>query len=106
MPTTWNSLAARLRASQHARPAGSTLVTRYLLKPNCHGSSLLAYYPTTGLGADSWQRNRCYTPQLGNNPVNEDYLLARLDQKLGAKDDFILRVVRDSGHLYDEPFPS
>ena len=64
---------------------------------------LLAYYPTTGLGADTGSGTAAYTA-VGNNPVNEDYLLARLDQKLGAKDDFFLRVVRDSG-IYDEPFP-
>ena len=37
--------------------------------------------------------------------MNENYLIARLDQKLGAKDDFFVRVVRDAG-TFGVPFPS
>ena len=36
--------------------------------------------------------------------MNENYLLVRGDQKLGAKDDFMVRMVRDQG-TYIEPFP-
>ena len=40
---------------------------------------------------------------VGQEPLNEDYLLARLDQKLSEKDSFFARYVRDSG-TFVNPF--
>ena len=65
---------------------------------------LLAYYPTVGLGPDQGGGIASYTA-VGNNPLNENYVIGRLDQKLGAKDDVFLRVVRDAG-TFGEPFPN
>ena len=66
-------------------------------------AGLLSYYPTTGLGAEAGNGTAYYTA-VGQRPINENYLLARGDQKLGAKDNFFVRLVRDQG-TYVEPFP-
>lgn len=42
---------------------------------------------------------------VGFEPLNENYLLARFDQQLGTKDSLFVRYVRDAGALND-PFPN
>ncbi len=65
---------------------------------------LLAFYPTTGLGKETGSGTISYT-NVGSNPVNENYLIGRVDWKLSPKDDFLVRVVRDAG-TFGVPFPS
>ena len=86
-------------------PCGTSICTYSLSSVT---QQLLAIYPigTPGVGnfgADTGSGTIRYT-DVGNNPVNENYLIGRLDRKLSAKDDFFLRVVRDSG-TYADPFP-
>lgn len=51
--------------------------------------------PNTGTGV---------LTQVANNPANEDYFHARLDQVLSAKDNLAFRYISDNGNLID-PYP-
>ena len=63
---------------------------------------LMAIYPSPS-GPDQGNGTAKLTT-VGNNPVNENYLVARTDQTLSAKDNLFGRVVVDGG-TFTDPFP-
>ena len=71
-------------------PTGSPILSLQQFYPSPNG-------PVSGLSGK-------YT-DVGFEPLNEDYFLARLDYQLRSKDSVFARFVRDTGNLSD-PFPN
>jgi type 1 fimbria pilin len=65
--------------------------------------ALLNFWPLPTPGTDNPVTGTGEYYSIGQNPVNEDYLLARIDHKIGPKDSFFGRFVRDRGN-YQDPF--
>jgi hypothetical protein len=63
---------------------------------------LMNFWPSPNAG-DNGDGTGNYV-STGQNPVNENYLLVRLDHKLSEKDSLFGRYVRDAGS-YVDPFP-
>jgi hypothetical protein len=70
------------------------------------GCELMALFPAPNLPNNPGQvAGTGQLSAVGNKPTNENYLLARVDHQLSAKDSLFGRVVIDRGQLVD-PFPN
>jgi outer membrane receptor protein involved in Fe transport len=94
---TGNTNVPNANARAGKLPGAATSIN---VSPEIQG--LLNFWPLPN-GVDNGDGTGQYL-SVGQNPVKENYILARGDHKSGQKDSFFGRFVRDTG-TYTDPFP-